>query len=713
MHSEWGRARFAALAPGVPVAHINMPVKPRLKQELAGSVPGSATTAGTVQIANFGLITPGKGIEKALRALSSLKADHNFHYTLVGEPNSFFDVRALVREYDMEDRVTITGQVRLAEFERRIAATDIALNLRERTVGETSASLCRIMAAGVPAIVFNVGAFSELPSDAVVKIDQDHNAEALIEAYLRRLIEDADLRKRIGQNARRYIIENHDIEIGAANYLGFIRKVIASRPRKRLLDNVADEMSLLGVRANDEALLRGVAREVAVLAPAAEFADVHPVLKELPTNTVSGNGHSTPVRPLADAPGRLPKIEGIDYKRAALEYPGMLDAERSYYLRTKPFYNLANKPAKHSGYGMDPETHRHFSDFANMAVALALPAGAKILDVGCGSGWLSEYFARLGYDVTGIDISDDLIRMARERVESVPYNLDHETSLSCRFLTHDIEIAPLEEKFDAVICYDSLHHLVDERAVFRHLAAMLDVGGLLFILEGHKPSAGSATEDELRDVMRQYGTLESPFSADYLRALLNEHGLAVVGDYVSVNGLFEREMLEGNPGDRTLPLRTVATDYHYLTCMKVTEGAPAASVPDSRQPGVLRAEFTLNGSLPQHIAADDKLELTISVKNAGDTLWLSGQTVRSGVVMPGVRIIDARGQIITELHGHPMLPHAVPPGQTVDFDVQLVAPAEPGTYTIKIDLVDQHVCWFEERGSQPLVFRFEVGVHLS
>jgi SAM-dependent methyltransferase len=404
----------------------------------------------------------------------------------------------------------------------------------------------------------------------------------------------------------------------------------------------------------------------------------------------------------------LPKIEGIDYKRAALEYPGMLDAERSYYLRTKPFYNLANKPLKHSGYGMDPETHRHFSDFANMAVALALPAGAKILDVGCGSGWLSEYFARLGYDVTGIDISDDLIRMARERVENVPYNLDHETSLSCRFLTHDIEVEPLPEKFDAVICYDSLHHFENERTVFRHLAAMLDVGGLLFILEGHKPAAGSATEDELRDVMRQYGTLESPFSTDYLRALLDEQGLAVVGDYVSVNGLFEREMLEGDSGERTLPLRTVATDYHYLTCMKVTEGAPAASVPDSRQPGVLRAEFTLNGSLPQHIAADDRLELGITVKNAGDTLWLSGQTVRSGVVMPGVRIIDARGQIITELHGHPMLPHAVPPGQTVDFDIQLVAPAEPGRYTVKIDLVDQHVCWFEERGSQPLVFTFEV-----
>src|SRR5258708_32431269 len=112
----------------------------------------------------------------------------------------------------MEVRVTITGLLRLDEFERRIAATDIALNLRERTVGETSASLCRIMAAGVPAIVFNVGAFAELPGDAVVKIDQDEHAAALLEAYLRRLLEDFGLRQSIGANDRRYIAGNHYLE---------------------------------------------------------------------------------------------------------------------------------------------------------------------------------------------------------------------------------------------------------------------------------------------------------------------------------------------------------------------------------------------------------------------------------------------------------------------------------------------------------------------
>jgi SAM-dependent methyltransferase len=354
---------------------------------------------------------------------------------------------------------------------------------------------------------------------------------------------------------------------------------------------------------------------------------------------------------------------------------------------------------------MDAETHRHFCDFANIAVALAVPAGGSILDVGCGSGWLSEYFSRLGYKVLGIDISDDLIRMARERVERVPYNVDHETSLLCRFLKHDVESAPLSQKFDAIICYDALHHFEDEDAVFSNLAAMLDVGGLLFILEGQKPSAGSATEEELREVMRNYGTLESPFSDDYLRTLLEEHGFAIVGDYVSVNGLFEREMIEG---DR-LPLTTLATDYHYLTCKKVCDGVSASTVPDSRSPDLLRARFSLRSTPPRLIAPGAPMSIPLAIQNTGDTLWLVGQTVRAGIVMPACRIFDAAGTLVGEFHGQPPLPSAVAPGETVNLRIDYAAPLLPGSYTLKVDLVDQHICWFEQHGSEPFVIRFEVG----
>jgi len=700
VHSEWSRARFAAIAPGVSVTHIPMPLK-------FSDAPGPHSRLNDeVRIASFGLITPGKGIEHALRALSALKSRYRFRYSLVGEPNSFYDVRELIRRYGMEDRVEITGHVTLEEFKRRIDETDIALNLRERTVGETSASLCRLMAGGVCSIVADVGWYAELPSDCVVKMPLDSYADKLLLAYLERLIEDEPLRIRIGENARRHARSEHAAENGAAKYLAFIREVVRARPRRKLIEETSFELAQLGVRFSDESFLRSVSEVVAGIIPEkVSDRNLHAVGDPscVDSNAVSPNGKQES-QPALLPNGRMPKVKGIDYKRAAIEYVDKLDAERRHYLLTKPFYNLANKPPKHTGEGMDAETFRHFCDFANMAVTLALRAGRSILDVGCGSGWLSEYFARLGYEVKGIDISPTLIEMSRRRVASVPYDVDHETTLRCTFAIHDIETGPLDEKFDAVICYDSLHHFEDERAVMRNIASMLEVGGVLFILEGERPAAGSSTEAELRAVMEQYRTLESPFDYSYLRELLDENGFAIVGDYVSVNGLFERELIE----DDRLPLRNVPTNYHYLACRKVAEGAPASSIPDSRKPGRLSARIALRSKPNLRISSGEALEIDLEIENTGDTLWLAGSDARAGVVMPAVRIIDAEGTVVREVHGEPPLPHAVAPAEMIRLKIGCAAPQRSGGYALRVDLVDEQVCWFEDSGSAPLTMRLEV-----
>ena len=398
-----------------------------------------------------------------------------------------------------------------------------------------------------------------------------------------------------------------------------------------------------------------------------------------------------------DSAGRSPKLEGIDYKQAAIDYPSKLSAERLHHLRTKPFYNLANKLQKFRGNGMDIETQRHFCDFANMAVALDLPPGARILDAACGSGWLSEYFARLGYDVTGIDISPDLIAISQDRIRALPRMIDPETPIRCRFLVHDIEVSALAEEFDAIICYDAIHHLEDAAAALRHLAAMLPLGGVLFILEGNRPAPGSAGEAELMEVMEKFGTLESAFDRDYLGKLLDGAGFAIAGDYVSVNGLFDREAVDENR-----QLRIETPSINYLLCKKVAEGAAASSVPDSRAPGLLRAELTLRSPWPERFALGETFRVDLQVRNAGDTLWLGGGFLRRGGVTLGVKIFDEAGTVCDEFHGEPALPRAVAPNESFSVTIERRGPTAPGRYTLKIDLVDQYICWFEERGSTAL-----------
>jgi 2-polyprenyl-3-methyl-5-hydroxy-6-metoxy-1,4-benzoquinol methylase len=399
---------------------------------------------------------------------------------------------------------------------------------------------------------------------------------------------------------------------------------------------------------------------------------------------------------------RFKKLDDIDYKRGAIEYPGKLAPSDRQHLLTKPFYNLAHKHVERwDGEGLDPDTHRHFCDFANLAVALALPPGARILDVGCGSGWLCEYFARFGYSVTGIDISPELIAMAYERLGKVPFGADHEKELDYRFLVHDIEVAALAETFDAIVCYDALHHFEDEQVVMKHLAAMLNYGDQLFVIEGESPPEDSATAAELQSVMQEFKTLESPFAREYLLSLLRENGFAVVGDYVSVNRLFERETIAEN----CLPLDETPA-FNYLLCKKVSTAG--GEILDSRNPGMLRARISWCGESAARVKAGELIELPIEIENTGDTLWLVSRAAPKGTVRLGVKILNEAGQLVEDVHGSPPLPRALAPREKVRVMVSRPAPKAAGAYTLNIDLLDQDICWFEQQGSEPLVVAFEV-----
>jgi SAM-dependent methyltransferase len=75
---------------------------------------------------------------------------------------------------------------------------------------------------------------------------------------------------------------------------------------------------------------------------------------------------------------------------------------------------------------------------------LDIPAGARLLDVGCGSGQLALLASRDGIDATGVDIAENLIERARERAAA--------ERLNARFEVGDAEALPFEDaSFDVVV----------------------------------------------------------------------------------------------------------------------------------------------------------------------------------------------------------------------------------------------------------------------
>ena len=153
---------------------------------------------------------------------------------------------------------------------------------------------------------------------------------------------------------------------------------------------------------------------------------------------------------------------------------------------------LLNKPFS------DPRCHEYLMDVAQIMSFLP-PVPAKILDVGVGSGWTTELFSKAGYEVTGMDISPDMIALANRR------------SCSAQFVVSDYEIGPIPGKFDAAVIYDALHHADNEYLVIKNILEALVPGGVLITIE---PGSGHSTSENSLDAVAKYGTTEKdmPYS---------------------------------------------------------------------------------------------------------------------------------------------------------------------------------------------------------
>lgn len=156
-------------------------------------------------LASFGFIDSTKLnhlICKIVRELNKMY-ENAFVYVMVGEGN-------YVDSY-LGDDIIKTGYVTIDEFNSFTIHCDLAFNLRYPTMGETSASLIRILAAGKPCIVNDDAWFSELPDNIVYKI-KNENAKEEIFKLLEKFMHNKKDFLEVGENAKKYIKENHSID---------------------------------------------------------------------------------------------------------------------------------------------------------------------------------------------------------------------------------------------------------------------------------------------------------------------------------------------------------------------------------------------------------------------------------------------------------------------------------------------------------------------
>jgi len=106
--------------------------------------------------------------------------------------------------------------------------------------------------------------------------------------------------------------------------------------------------------------------------------------------------------------------------------------------------------------------------------ARATLAGARVLDVGCGGGLLTEALARAGANVTGIDLAPGVLDVARMHLHESGLSVDYR-DIGAEGLAHEAA-----GSFDVVTCMEVLEHVPDPASMLAACAVLLKPGGKLF-----------------------------------------------------------------------------------------------------------------------------------------------------------------------------------------------------------------------------------------
>lgn len=151
-----------------------------------------------------------------------------------------------------------------------------------------------------------------------------------------------------------------------------------------------------------------------------------------------------------------------------------------------------------------------------------LKPGAKILDIGCGPGIPIARMLSKGHNVTGVDISEEQIKLARANVPQA------------EFIVGDImSVDFAKDSFDAVICYYSIFHLPREEhaELFAKIAKWLKPGGYLLATLSND-SEESYVEDDFFDTTMH----RSNFSLGQYLKIISAVGLRLVEQTMTGHG---------------------------------------------------------------------------------------------------------------------------------------------------------------------------------
>jgi len=138
-----------------------------------------------------------------------------------------------------------------------------------------------------------------------------------------------------------------------------------------------------------------------------------------------------------------------------------------------------------------------------------------------------------------------------------------------------------------------------------------------------------------------------------------------------------------------------ATTANKTSSSAANSNAKFEALPES----ALKAAISVREA-PQKIKAGETATINATVKNISDTKWpMTGLSDGRYRVQLGDHWLAANNKMLTLDDTRAPLPNDLEPGKEVDVPITVTAPKTPGDYVLELDMVQEQINWFKDKGS--------------
>ncbi len=173
-------------------------------------------------------------------------------------------------------------------------------------------------------------------------------------------------------------------------------------------------------------------------------------------------------------------------------------------------FNTYNKIAQK----YDDEYGNDLSDTPYIDIFLNNTSGNNILDIGCGTGTLSEYIANKGFIVDAIDFSEEMLKIARNKIKNV------------NFFQMDMRNIETNKKYNGIMLAYSLFHITKQeviKAIANYYNLLEDNGTMLIILQ--EGEGEQYVEENLEKGLKKFVNY---YSFEEIENILNDNHFEII-----------------------------------------------------------------------------------------------------------------------------------------------------------------------------------------